>query len=95
MMLESRSRVEWLIHFGVQRNECRGMGLLSSFVVRGSSDCNCDWPVVIVFVRMQGNVAMLQKCVCVCRHIQLLMHVACAANGENVKKCTSTCVEHR
>ena len=95
-MLESRSRVEWLIHFGVQRNECRGMGLLSSFVVRGSSDCNCDLPVFIV-VRMQGNVAMLQKCVCVCvcRHIQLLVHFACAANGENVNNCTSTCVQRR
>ena len=31
MMLHSRSRIEWLIHFGVQRNECRGMGMLSSF----------------------------------------------------------------
>ena len=32
-MLHSRSRIEWLIHFGVQRNECRGTGVLSSFTL--------------------------------------------------------------
>ena len=33
MMLAFHSRIEWLTHFGVQRNECRGMGMLSSFFV--------------------------------------------------------------
>ena len=33
MMLHSRTRIEWLIHFGVRRNECRGTGVLSSFMV--------------------------------------------------------------
>ena len=51
-MLHSRSRIEWLIHFGVQRNECRGTGVLSRFTL-----VTCDLATYASRDGTFGNVA--------------------------------------